>query len=75
MMRQISVRTHFQARSGAGRVTPATCTGCGKSFVPTRSWQKYHSENCRKRSWDRHIMFQHIRAAFNELVDKMERGL
>ena len=32
--------------------TPKVCAcGCGETFTPTRDWQVYKSEQCRKRAW------------------------
>jgi len=39
---------HFSGTNGA-RIE-CDC-GCGKTFVPTRSWQRFYSTECRKRSW------------------------
>jgi hypothetical protein len=52
MATEKSIRTHLKARHAPKRPCPVVCTACGKRFVPTRSWQKFHSANCRKRAWD-----------------------
>jgi hypothetical protein len=53
------------------------CEFCRKEFVsnPSEPRQKFCSSSCRKRAWDKKLMYKKIRAAFNELVDKLEAGL
>jgi hypothetical protein len=53
--------THFPARrdafpreaeeSSIGKINLRACSGCGKDFCVTRSWQKQCSPRCRQRTY------------------------
>lgn len=71
MTRKVSVRTHFSARSGEKSGPPVTCVGCGQPFAPARPWQKFHSDSCRKRAWDKKRILELLVAALNETIERL----
>jgi hypothetical protein len=66
-----SVRTHFQARRAVKRTRRVVCPGCGVRFVPARSWQKFHSENCRKRTWEKKRIIGLLISVLEESLERL----
>jgi len=71
MTQKASVRTHFPARSGQESGATATCAGCGQAFAPARSWQKFHSDSCRKRAWEKRRVIGILIEALEEVLDRL----
>jgi hypothetical protein len=64
--------THFSGANGSTRV--CLC-GCGRSFVSTRKWHRFFSDDCRKR-FNKQIKEREVpsdmRASLRRIEDKLD---
>jgi len=48
------------------------CANCGAAFRPVRTKQKYCSENCKRRAWDKRQIIRTLIEALTRLIDELQ---